>query len=73
MIVTLFYAASSFLARVFDIGGIDGVVNGTGTLVRDASGGLRRVQNGFVRSYGLMMLLGVVIIVAYFLLSGTAR
>jgi NADH-quinone oxidoreductase subunit L len=73
VVVKLFYAASSFLARVFDVGGIDGVVNGTGVLVRNASAALRRVQTGFVRSYGLMMLLGVVVVVAYFLLSGLGR
>ncbi|MCL5995788.1 MAG: NADH-quinone oxidoreductase subunit L [Chloroflexi bacterium] len=70
VIVKLFYATSSFLARVFDIGGIDGLVNGTGALVRNAAVVLRRVQTGFVRSYGLMMLLGVVAVVAYFLLAG---
>ncbi|MCL4507854.1 MAG: NADH-quinone oxidoreductase subunit L, partial [Chloroflexi bacterium] len=73
VIVKLFYAASSFLARVFDIGGIDGLVNGTAVLVRNTSGALRRIQNGLVRSYGMMMLLGVVVIVAYFLWSAAAH
>jgi NADH-quinone oxidoreductase subunit L len=73
VIVKGFYALSSFLSRVFDIGGIDGVVNGIGVLVRDASAWLRRAQTGFVRSYGLMMLLGVVVVVAYFLLSSVGR
>ena len=71
VIVKLFYAGSSFLARVLDIGGIDGLVNGVGALVRDSSGALRKVQTGLVRSYGLMMLLGVVVVVAYFLWSAT--
>ncbi|HEY3289140.1 MAG TPA: NADH-quinone oxidoreductase subunit L [Anaerolineae bacterium] len=73
VIVKLFYAASSFLARVLDIGGIDGLVNGAGVVVRNTSGALRRVQNGFVRSYGLMMLLGVVVLLAWFVLSAGAR
>ncbi len=64
-----FYAASSFLARVFDLGGIDAIVNGVGEFVRDSANGLRRVQNGFVRSYGLVMLLGVAAILAYLLLA----
>jgi hypothetical protein len=34
---------------------------------------LRKVQNGLVRSYGLLMLLGVVAVVAYFLLSAAGR
>jgi len=73
VVVKLFYAASSFLARVLDIGGIDGLVNGAGVVVRNTSGALRRVQNGFVRSYGLMMLLGVVVVVAWFLMNGIGR
>jgi NADH-quinone oxidoreductase subunit L len=73
VIVKLFYAGSTFLARVLDIGGIDGVVNGVGVLVRNASGSLRKVQNGLVRSYGLLMLLGVVAVVAYFLLVAAGR
>src|SRR4029453_190017 len=68
-----FYATSSFLARVFDLGAIDGVVNGVGALVRRMSTWLRRAQTGFVRSYGLVMLLGVGAIVAYFLLVGVGR
>jgi NADH-quinone oxidoreductase subunit L len=73
VIVKLFYAASSFLARVLDVGGIDGLVNGVGALVRDVSAWLRRAQTGFVRSYGLIMLLGVVALVTYFLLAGIGR
>jgi NADH-quinone oxidoreductase subunit L len=73
VIVKLFYATSSFLARVFDLGAIDGVVNGVGVLVRRMSTWMRRAQTGFVRSYGLVMLLGVVAIVAYFLLMGVGR
>jgi NADH-quinone oxidoreductase subunit L len=73
VIVKLFYTASSFLSRVFDVEGIDGLVNGTGTVVRDVSLLLRRAQNGLVRSYGLMMLLGVVIVVAYFVVSAMTR
>jgi NADH-quinone oxidoreductase subunit L len=69
VIVKLFYAGSTFLSRVLDIGAIDGLVNGVGVLIRDSSGALRKVQTGLVRSYGLMMLLGVVAVVAYFLFS----
>ena len=64
-----FYAFSSLFAQVFDLGGIDGVVNGVGTLVRKAGSSLRTVQTGFVRSYGLMMFVGVVVIVAYFVMN----
>ena len=43
--------------------------NGLGNLTRGASARLRRLQNGFVRSYALAALLGVVIILGYLLLK----
>ena len=48
---------------------IDAIANGLGTLTKNISTGLRRLQNGFVRSYALAVLLGVVIIVGYLLLK----
>ena len=48
---------------------IDAIANGLGNLTRRASGSLRRLQNGFVRSYALAVLFGVVIIVGYLLLK----
>lgn len=47
---------------------IDAIANGLGNLTRRASAGLRRLQNGFVRSYALAVLLGVVIIIGYLLI-----
>jgi NADH-quinone oxidoreductase subunit L len=46
----------------FDRWGIDGAIGGLSALVGGTSGRLRRVQNGYVRSYALTMLLGVVVI-----------
>jgi NADH-quinone oxidoreductase subunit L len=42
--------------------GIDGAVNGTGSMISGISGQLRKVQNGFVRSYALTMVLGAVVV-----------
>ncbi len=72
-IVKPFYAGASFLARIFDLGGIDGVVNGAGKVVAELSATLRELQTGFARTYGLVMLMGVVAILLYFLVSGGAR
>ena len=47
---------------------IDAIANGLGNLTRRASAGLRRLQNGFVRSYALAVLFGVVVILAYLLI-----
>ena len=49
--------------------GIDAFGNGLGNLTKQASAALRRIQNGFVRSYALTVLLGVVAILGYLLLK----
>jgi NADH-quinone oxidoreductase subunit L len=49
--------------------GIDAFFNGLGELTKRISTNLRRLQNGFVRSYALAVLFGVVIIVGYLLLK----
>ncbi len=63
-----FLKITDFLANPIDKLVIDGAVNGTGRLVAWASGGLRKLQTGFVRSYALLMLAGVVLVVAWFTL-----
>ena len=56
-----------FSAYSLDAKGFDGIVNGSGRLVAFFSDTFRRVQTGFVRTYGLVFLLGVVVVVAYML------
>ena len=53
----------------FDTGVIDGIANGTGTVISGFSGRLRRVQNGFVRSYALTMTAGAAVVGAIILLG----
>jgi NADH-quinone oxidoreductase subunit L len=60
-----FDAVASFDANI-----VDGAVVGVGTEVRAASGLLRRVQSGLVRSYAAIIGLGAVIMLAWFLLRG---
>ena len=45
-----------------DRGAADGTVRGLTSVVAHSSRGLRRLQNGFVRSYALTMLLGIVVL-----------
>jgi NADH-quinone oxidoreductase subunit L len=52
-----------------DTQGIDAFFNGLGELTKRISAGLRRLQNGFVRSYALAVLAGVVVILGYLLLK----
>ena len=53
----------------FDAGVVDGIANGTGTVISGFSGRLRRVQNGFVRSYALTMTAGAAVVGAIILLG----
>ena len=53
------------LNRYADQRGIDAFANGLAGVTQWLSVILRRVQNGFVRSYALSVLLGVVLIVGY--------
>lgn len=56
------------LAQAVDLGVIDGIVNGVGQLARQIALWWRKWQNGYVRSYALTFVVGVVLIVAYLLL-----
>jgi len=53
------------LNRYADERGIDAFFNQLGQWTKDASDRLRRVQNGFVRSYALVVLVGVVAMLGY--------
>jgi NADH-quinone oxidoreductase subunit L len=56
------------LSVYFDNRGIDGLVNTLAATMGGASGRLRRLQTGFVRSYALSMLVGAVLLVGALLL-----
>jgi NADH-quinone oxidoreductase subunit L len=57
------------LNRYADQRGIDATANGLASITQWLSVTLRQVQNGFVRSYALSVLLGVVLIVGYLILK----
>lgn len=62
------YICNIALYRYTDQRGIDAFFNGLAQWTRDASASLRRVQNGFVRSYALAVLIGVIAILGYLLM-----
>ena len=68
VIVRPYNGLAEFLAQPVDQGVIDGLVNGLGALVRSTAEVWRRIQNGYVRSYALTILLGVVLVVTYLVL-----
>ena len=55
----------------FDANIVDGVVNGTGRLVRSVGGEMRSAQSGLVRSYAALVAIGAVGLIAWFLVRTT--
>ncbi len=60
----------SLLWKGFDLGIIDGFVNGVGSLVTALGAAIRRIQVGFVRSYAAIMLFGALVVIGYFVYYG---
>jgi NADH-quinone oxidoreductase subunit L len=58
----------NLLSKPFDLGIIDGAVNGVAWVVRTISGRSRHVQTGYVRTYAVALLLGVVAVIVIMLL-----
>ena len=61
-------AATRWLSEGFDLPVIDGAANGLASLTRAAADRLRIVQTGYVRTYALSLLIGVVAVLGYLLL-----
>ncbi|MGH7262627.1 MAG: NADH-quinone oxidoreductase subunit L [Candidatus Rokuibacteriota bacterium] len=58
---------AGFCARAFDLGIVDGIVNGVGRLVMGWAQSMRKLQTGYAMNYALVMLLGAVAFVGFFL------
>jgi NADH-quinone oxidoreductase subunit L len=56
------------LSVYFDNRGVDGLVNTLAAALGGTSGRMRRIENGFVRSYALLMFLGAALLVGALLL-----
>ena len=54
------------LWKIFDVGVIDGIVNGLGRSITEIGRVVRYLQVGFVRSYAAIILLGALAIIGYF-------
>lgn len=54
------------LWKGFDLGFIDGIVNGIGSFITAFSSGIRRIQVGFVRSYAAIIIAGAIVVIGYF-------
>ena len=69
VIARFFRWFTKFLANPIDLGIIDAISNGLANITQRSSNALRKVQNGFVRSYALSVLMGMVLILGYLLLK----
>jgi len=63
-------ATARFTAARFDLGVVDGAVNGIGRLTQWVAARLRPLQTGFVRSYAAAILIGSVALLAWFVSRG---
>jgi NADH-quinone oxidoreductase subunit L len=54
------------LWKIFDVGVIDGIVNGLGRSIAEIGRVVRYLQVGFVRGYAAIILLGALAIIGYF-------
>ncbi len=68
VIVNGFNWLTRLLSVQIDLGIIDGIANGLGTLTQRLAGVMRRLQTGFVRNYALAVFLGMVVILGYLIL-----
>lgn len=66
VVVTFTYQFSTqFLWKIFDVRIVDGVINGTASLILSIGEQLRRIQSGVAQNYALMMLAGIVAILTW--------
>jgi NADH-quinone oxidoreductase subunit L len=59
----------TFCWKGFDLKVVDGIVNGTGKLVNGIASALRYTQSGLFQNYALTMVVGMVVMVAIFILQ----
>jgi NADH-quinone oxidoreductase subunit L len=63
----------SLLWRIGDVGIIDGLVNGAGTVARCVGNVLRRAQSGYIRNYAAWVLAGSLLVIVWVGFRGVAR
>jgi NADH-quinone oxidoreductase subunit L len=63
------WASDHVLWKVIDVWIIDGVVNGVGVFVRGSAALIRMAQTGSIRTYAASLLVGVVLILGYYLMQ----
>ncbi len=62
--------STNTLWKGFDLGFIDGIVNGIGSFVSELGGIARNIQGGFVRGYAAFIIGGAILVLGYFVYYG---
>ncbi len=65
--------SEKILWKGFDVGLIDGTVNGVGSKARSIGGVLRLVQSGYIRNYAVWIVLGALLILLAAVFTGGVR
>ena len=68
IIKPLLWLSESFLWKTFDVRVVDGAVNGSAQATQWASAKLRKIQTGDFQVYVMLFLIGVISVLAYFVL-----
>jgi len=68
LILNPYKAFAQFMAEPVDLGVIDRIGGGLAAGTRAMAEGLRKLENGYIRSYGLLMLLGLAAILTWLFL-----
>ena len=63
-----FDSIAELLGKPFDLGIVDGAVNGVGAFVLRAAEWMRRAQTGYVRLYAVVLFIGVVAVITLMLI-----
>jgi len=63
------WASDHVLWKVIDVWIIDGIVNGVGVFTRGAAALIRMTQTGSIRTYAASLVLGVVLVLGYYLMQ----
>ncbi len=69
VILNPYKAFAQFMAEPVDLGVIDRINGGLAAGTRALADGLRKVENGYIRTYGLLMLLGLAAIMTWLFLQ----
>lgn len=67
LVIVPVQAIARFCSEIGDAKVIDGIVNGLGSVAASIGGGLRLLQDGYIRRYALTIFTGVALMLLYFI------